>query len=369
MSDTLTVGAIEEVVKRDEKRLYVNLSDVKVADSGAEVLVTDDEGNKHSFEFDEVAERTLSDFLDVNPTYMRKCPGEIKAYNLNYWLRQDPEVRAVIMAGPKGIETMHDPDSIVVTVPEVAGVISRVFEPSDRIVNIWSDPTKFHADIMVSSSITVPGNGVGDRPDAEGYLRRPGEVDDEGNEKPAIKVFDVTHGGVRILSHPSRPHAPVVQRYFNRLICNNGLTMPVVDNQITLKGHTLPEVLADMEQAAEQLLSTMDEALEKYAELSDLVIPGNPLAYIRQVGTEAGIPNRIILKALDYAGAYNLADQDRITSYDVANIFTSLANNDSVRYSTAVKLQEFGGSMVVHGEEMVRRCSSCERVLPHFTHD
>lgn len=367
----LTVGSIEELVQRQEQRLHVQLGDVSVSNVAATVDVVDDEGNEHTFEFDEVAERALCAYVDINPTYMKKCPGSLKAHNINFWLQNEPEARAMILAGPKGIETVYDPDKVIVTVPNVAGVISRVFEKDDKIVSMYSDPDRFHADIMVGSSITVPGNGVGDRPDANGFIHRPGESDTnpDGTPKEPMKVFDITHGGVRILSHPSKPHAPVIQRYFNRLVCDNGLTIPVVDNSITLKGHTLPEVLADMEAEAERLLSTMDEALEQYAELSDIAIPGNPMSYIRQVGTEAGLPNRIILQALEYAGAYNLGDHDRVTQYDVANIFTSLANNESVRYSTALKLQNFAGMMVVEGESFVARCTSCERLLPHFHHN
>lgn len=368
MSEPRTVGSLENLVKRQESRLHVQLGEVSVSDQAETVTLVDDEGNEHSFEFDEVAERALCSYMDINPTYMKKCPGPLKAHNINYWLRNEPDLRAMVLAGAQGIETVYDPDKVIVTVPNVAQVISSVFSPDDEIASLYSDPDKFHIDIKVENNIIVPGNGIGDRPDENGFIHRPGETDADGNPQKPIRVFDITHGGVRILSHPSKPHAPVIQRYFNRLVCNNGMTIPVVDNSITLKGHTLPEVLADMEKEAERLLSTMDEALEQYAELADIAIPGNPLAYIRQVGQEAGIPNRIIMKALEYAGAYNLGDYDQVSSYDIANIFTSLANNESVRYSTAVKLQEFGGTMVLQGEEMVRRCSSCERLLPHF-HD
>lgn len=364
---TMLVGQIEDVVKRDERRLHTTLNDMSVSENGRIIKVTQDTGESHEFEFDEVVERTLSGFLDVNPTYMSKCPSALKAHNLNYWLGANADTQAMLMVGPKGIETIHDPDDTVITIPEVAGVISRVFAPEDEIVTLHSDPDKFHADIVIQSShITVPGNGVGDRPDANGNLYVRPEEDEDGNVgEPRLKpnVFDITHGGIRILAHPSKPTAPTVERYFNRYICNNGMTMPIADRKITLRGMTVTDVLAEMESIAGELMSDMPEALERYAALSDITIPGNPLNFIRQIGQENGIPSRIIQKALEYAGGMNLGRGEIATSYDVMNIFTSLANNDSVRYSTGRKLQALGGLFVHRGEDIAHRCETCERVL------
>lgn len=371
MSDIMTVGQIAGLVERDEHRLHTSLGDITVAENGRKITIktpqvdgdesSDMEPVLREFEFDEVVERSFSKFLDVNPTYMSKCPSELKAYNFNYWLKRSPEVQAMLMVGPKGIETMYDPDDTIVTVPEIAGVISRVFSPEDQITTLYSDPDKFHVDIQVGTNIQVDGNGLGDRPTPEGLLIRPGE---EIKPEEAPRVFDITHGGVRIISHPSKAKAPTIERYFNRLICTNGVTMPVPDRRVTLRGNTVQEVLAEIESIAEQLMADMPRALQSYADLAQMEVPGNPLAYIRQIGKEMGIPERIIGKALDYAGAANFGRAEvPVTSYDVLQIFTSLANNDSVRYETGRKLQHLGGVLVHRGEEMNHRCAACERPL------
>lgn len=362
----MTVAQLAGVVERRQSRLHTSLGDIEVDEGGSIVRIKDQATEQTTeYEFDEVVERAFSKFLDVNPTYMGKCPSDLKAYNFNYWLRRKPEVQAMLMVGPKGIETMYDPDTTIVTVPEIAGVISRVFSPEDEITTLLSDPDKFHVDIQVANSIIVPGNGLGDRPTAEGVVRVPGQLDEEGTPITEQRnVFDITHGGVRILAHPSKPHAPTVERYFNRLICTNGLTMPIADRQITLRGNNVTEVLAEIEQAAEELMGTMDDALEHYAQLASLAVPGNPLQYIRQVGKEMGLPDRVISKALDYAGLNGIGspDQPPTTTYDVLNIFTTLANNDSIRYSTGRKLQAVGGLFVHRGHDMVdHRCTQCER--------
>lgn len=374
MTATMTVGQIDEIINRDDRRIVTNLGAIEVADDGRAVSIeTEDpdtgEKTREEFTFDEETERVVSKFLDVSPVYMRKCPPSLKAHNLNYWLRNQVDVEATLLVGPKGIETMHDPDKTVVTMPEVAGVISRVFDAGDQIVNLHSDPDVFLADVMVGSSIEVPGNGLGDRPNADGILSLPMTDEDTALVLPEevrreARVFDITHGGVRVVAYPNQAKAPVVERYFNRLICTNGLTMPVADARVTLRGNTVEEVIADMERAAEHLLGSMDEALERYAALSDIPVVGNVAAFIQQVGIEAGIPAKLIQQAITYAGGAGLLREGAApTSYDVMNILTSIANNDSVRFSTRNRLQALGGLFVAQGQRLMERCSSCERPM------
>ena len=376
MSSTLTVGQIEDQLSRTERRIHTRLHDITVSDGGQDITVTPvpadgEEPESETFELDEVTERQMAEFLGVNVPYIRKCPAGLKAHNLNYWLHQSEREtsEAILVAGPNGIETMHDPDSTIITIPEVAGVISRSFRPDDEIVTLISDPTKFHADIVVQrSSIIVPGNGVGDRPREDGTLHSRGHDPLDGpaptEEVEAPQVFDITHGGVRILAYPNKAKAPVVERYFNRYICANGLTMPVPDRKITLRGNTVEEVLESMEEAAEFLLGTMDEQLERYKALSEVEVPGNPLLFIQQIGKEQGIPASLIQKALDYAGGYGFGSSDvQVTSYDVLQLFTALANEESVRYSTSLKLQRAGGLFVHRGDDLMHRCETCERPL------
>lgn len=369
---TILVGQIEQQLSQNnERRMHTKLGDVSVSDDGHYVLVDPSEGTDgetQRFEFDEVTERAFAKFLDVNPSYLSKCPSSLKATNLNHWLRTEADAEAMFTIGGHGIATMYDPDQTVLTIPEIAGVISRVFAPEDEIVTLHSDPDKFHADIVIQSShITVPGNGVGDRPDANGNLYvRPEEEGGQATTKP--NVFDITHGGVRILAHPSKSKAPTVERYFNRYICSNGMTMPIADRQITLRGKTVEEVLESMEEVANELMTDMPQALEQYAALAEIAVPGNPINFIQQVGREQGIPSRLIQQAIQFAGGMNLGRDDVATTYDVMNIFTSLANMESVRYSTATRLQRMGGEFVRQGEEMTRRCGSCEQPIGFISH-
>ncbi|QGJ94948.1 hypothetical protein SEA_REDWATTLEHOG_88 [Gordonia phage RedWattleHog] len=377
MSGHMKVADIQPLLERNERHITARLHDITVDEGGRELRLVSEDGTDESFPLDEVAERHLGQYLDVSPVYLKKCPSTLKATNLNYWLHQQDREQgeATLVVGPDGIENIYSPDKTVVAIPRIAEFIHRTFNGEDEIVNLISEPGTFHADIMVNSSrIEVPGNGLGDRPDETGRITQfgagidPLDTPEEREQKlaqaRATQVFDITHGGVRIIADPGKSKAPVVERYFNRLICTNGMTMPVPDHSITVRGKTVDEVIQSMEEAAEFLLGSMDDALEEYKALSEVIVPGNPLLFIQQLGREQGLPDRIIQQAMDYAGGAGFGRTDRdVTSFDVMQIFTGLANRSGVRYSTQRRLQNTAGLFVHRGDDLLHRCTQCERPL------
>ena len=372
MSDTIKVGQIEGLLERPERRIHAKLHDITVSEMGNDVVVKNSEGVEETFEFDEVAERHFGQFLDVSPVYLKKCPSGLKAHNLNYWLHrmEQEQGEAILVVGPNGIENIHDPDKTVVSIPEIAGLISRTFDPEDEIVELISEPGTFHADIVMDSSkIIVPGNGVGDRPDAEGFVWKGGSdplLTDEENaaNRRRIKVDDVTHGGIRFLAYPNKHESPVVETYLYRIMCMNGQTIRETDQRVTVRGKTVDEVLESMEEIAQTLMGSLDEKLQAYKALTEVQVPGNVILFIQQMGREQGLSDKLITKSLDIAAAMGLGRSDvPVSAYDVMQIFTSLANMDGVRYSNRLKLQRVGGLFVHRGDDLMHRCDKCERPL------
>lgn len=342
----------------DQERAVAPLSSIEVSTDGSEFTATTDDGQRLNFGLDPEIERSMGKFLGVPPGYIEKCPGSLKAANLNHWIRESEDARALIVHNAESASSFLDPDKHAILPSDVAGVISRVFAPEDQLVTVHRTDDFMHIDVKVmDSEVNVEGNGVGDRPDASGNLWTP-EIEALGIEEGTrTNVFDITNGGVQFLLKPNQP--PVVNRYFNRLVCDNGLIIPVEDAKITLRGKTVDDIIDEMESSAEILLGSMDSALNKYAESADQVVPGNVGDFIRQVGLEHGIPNRIIMQALNYAGAYGMTRRDDISGYDVLNVFTNLANRAS--YSSRMKLQNLGGNIADAGEDFYARCVSCER--------
>lgn len=353
------VGDIREVLgAQGQERAIAPLSSISVNENGTGFTAVSDDGQTLDFALDGEIERSMSKFLGVPSGYLEKCPGSLKAANLNYWLHDVEDARALIIHNSEAASSFLDPDKHAILPSDVAGVISRVFAPEDELVTVQRTDEYMHIDIKVlDSEVNVPGNGVGDRPHSDGTLLIPGNDELGIEEERRTNVFDITNGGVQFLLKPNQP--PVVNRYFNRLVCDNGLIIPVEDAKITLRGKTVDDIIDEMESSAEILLSSMDSALTRYAESSEQVVPGNVGDFIRQVGLEHRIPNRIIMQALNYAGAYGFTRRDDITGYDILNVFTNLANRAS--YSSRMRLQGLGGVIADAGDEFYARCQSCER--------
>ena len=357
-----TVADISAVLgAQGQERAIAQLSTVEVDDSGTRFRATTDDGQGLDFDLDPEIERSMSKFLGVPANYLDKCPGALKSVNLNYWLREAEDARALIVHNSESASSFLDPEKHAILPSDVAGVISRVFDSNDELVTVHRTDEMMHIDVKaLEFEVDVPGNGVGDRPNADGTLLVPdveGLTDLGFDGRRETNVFDITNGGVQFILKPNQP--PVVNRYFNRLVCDNGLIIPVEDARITLRGKTVDDVIDEMESSAEILLGSMDQALTRYAETSEQAVPGNVGDFIRQVGLENGIPNRIIIQALNYAGAYGMTRRDDISGYDVLNVFTNLANR--VSYSSRMKLQKLGGTIADSGDDFWARCVSCER--------
>jgi hypothetical protein len=128
--------------------------------------------------------------------------------------------------------------------------------------------------------------------------------------------------------------------------------------QISIKGRTVDEVIAEMEMAADLVLSQLDEKLARYAETRSILVPGSPQAFVAQLAREAGVNRQVLDAVLDIVNQLPAP----VSVWDVQNAFTAVANVVE-RYSTMTRLQQLGGSLSFDAERMVERCGTCERLL------
>jgi len=344
------VSELESLLpKHEPSPVQVRLENVEVDETGHFINVTEDHFAEEQdpkvtrFSLDELSEKELSKFLGVPFKYIENCPGQLKAINLNFWLQANAESSAVFsVIDGRDINAVYTPDKVVLPTSRVAEIIPRVFEADDTIHTFHTDDRTFQMDITSERwQVDVPGNGVLDRP-AVG------------------EVGDITSGGIRLYVPTNlKEHKPVVSTFLNRLVCTNGMVLPSTDQVIQLKGQTIDDILEEMENAAGVLLSGLDEHLDNFRKTAETAVPGNYLAFLRQVGQDHGISRTVIDRALDWAAAYG---QTEWTVYDALNLFTSLANRAS--FVQANKLQRFGGHMIDHTAAIVHRCQTCERVIP-----
>ena len=319
---------------RGESTRNVTLGQLEVTQDSERLVI---EGGPE-ITFDEQAERALAKYLDVNKSYLAKCPPDLKQQNLNYWLRAKQNTEAVVDLSDNKLVAVHQPGLLILPLEEVANIIVRQFDPTDEIVSLIRNEEKFHIDIKTAHHVEV-------RPDDRIQGRQ---------------VGDITHGGVRILATPNEKVAPEVRTYLHRLWCTNGCTAPTAESSIRLRGHTLPEVLRELEDAAQEVLSGLDGKLADYQASAEIQIPGSATAFAYEVGRESGLGPRIMDRIVRQANVL----PDNASLYDILNIFTETANHGHINYKSMSTLQGIGGEMAFNSERVVHRCSQCERPLP-----
>lgn len=337
------VGNIESLLGDDDSEtVYTSLANIAVSDSGHNYQVASDDGTLRQFPLDEVNLKSLAKHLGLNSVYLGKCPGPLKATNLNFWLAAGEYTDVALHIAHGGIQSFYNPDTLVVPVEEVVRIAARVFDADDDVVDFRRSADMFKLDITSPRfEVNVPGNGMLDRPTY------------------GSNVGDITEAGLRFLAYADPKKPPRVSAFMNRLVCTNGMEVSEESDVVNIKGQSVHEVIAEMESAARSAMAMLPVHLENLADSARILVPGSTLAFIRQVGHENNVPERIISKALDLAAG----NSERAWSlYDVVQLFTSIANGLITNTST-MKLQRLGGMMVTEGERMVARCSSCERVL------
>lgn len=295
-----------------------------------------------TYAFDERTERSLANYLGVPTSYLGKCDPELKAYNVNHWLMRRPDAAAVVETVGDSVVSVHKPGLLVVPLSRVVDVITSTMDPDYEVVQLIRDDTRVHVDIITDHHVEV-------EPDDRIEDRRRGDR----------TVGDITHGGVRIVTAPTEMRPPQVLTYLHRLWCTNGSTSPAAEGAVRLKGHTVDDVIREMEQACRRVMGELDRKLLEYAELARTRPPGSPSRFAWQLGREYGVGQKIMDRVMERV---HLLPEDA-TLYDIQQIFTELANG-SVSYRTMTKLQQLGGDLAFSTEQVTRRCGTCERLLP-----
>jgi hypothetical protein len=321
-----------------ERSIELTLGDIGVDQDARHIVLASGE----EFQLDEQAERSLAQYLGVSKAYLAKCPPDLKAHNLNYWLSRRENAAAVIEAVGEHWVTIHKPGLLILPLARVADVITETMNPDYEVVSLIRNDTKFHIDIITPHHVEIePDNRIEDR------------------TQGTRTVGDITHGGVRIISNPTEVEAPQVLTYLHRLWCTNGSTSPESEGIIRLKGNTIDDVFVELEGACRRVMGDLNSKLEDYAALSRTFPPGSPVRFAYQLGREYGLTQKLMDRIIERV---NVLPEDA-TLYDIQQVFTELANG-AVNYKTMIKLQHLSGDLAFNTEAVTHRCGTCERLLP-----
>ena len=325
----IQVGQLtEHLAKRAEGTITAKLGEFTVNDD-ATVLSA---GHTAHFVLDESANHALARYLKIPPAYFDGLTPDFRATLLRYEFDRRQNADTVVESLAGEIVAVHQPSQIMLPVSRVVEVITKTLKPEDTVRRFLVDDQRLHVDVTTTDhNVVFPS-------DAE--------------------VGDITEAGLRILSHPYASKPPSVGTYLERLACTNGQTTPEKVGQVSIKGRTVDEVIAEMEVAAELVLSQLDEKLARYAATRSILVPGPPQAFVAQLAREAGVNRQVLDAVLDIVNQL----PEPVSVWDVQNAFTAVANIVE-RYSTMTRLQTLGGSLSFDAERMVERCGTCERLL------
>ena len=329
----MLVCELEEALnRRDEKLVRTEMNHIGISDDATTMSIDATE-----YPLDDRAEKALADYLHIPPKYLANCSPEFKSTTLRYWRDVYEDADTVFELIGDRIVSVHGTEMLSIPARELGSLVSRVFEPFDD-VTYHQDDTRMHIDVVTSKheiEVLNPGGMPG---------------------RPA--VGDITRGGVRILAYPHQNKQPSVVDYLERLVCTNGMTRTEKSGLIHIKGHTVEEIISEMEAAARTVLEGLDEKLALYEATSRMTPPGSPLAFAYQLGREGNFPAAVMDRVV---ALVNQLPQDA-SVYDVNQAFTTVANYD-LPYSTRMRLQALGGSLAFNAEQVTHRCNTCEQLI------
>ena len=333
----MTVGELAASLdNRHEETLTAELGSIQFADDATSLTAQDG----RVLTLDESAEAALARYLKIPRSYLQSLQPGFKAETYRYHADQHSEVSTVLEVVGGHLISVHSPDQMMLPVRSVAELATKVFRESDTVRTLVRDHNLLQLDITTADhAVEVPNpNRIIGRPE----------------------VGDITEGGVRILAYPYQVKAPSGVSYFNRLECTNGMCQEIKSGEIRITASTVDEVLEQMEAAAREVLSSLDDKLQSYLHTAHTPVPGSRQAFALQLGREARLGAGVMFEVMD---VINQLPDEGTSVYDVMQAFTGVANND-VTHQTMLRLQTLGGSLAMNTQRMIDRCGVCERLLP-----
>ena len=137
---------------------------------------------------------------------------------VRHHVRENADSPSVWYLEGNSLGGVYSPDDKIIPLVSVAEQVADVFGPDDQ-ANVLYSPDQVELNILSNlRTVTVPGlPGVESRP-----------LDGTVDHPSGRKVGDLSAGGVRIIIQPGKPErAPVVEEFWERLVCTNGMTRTV----------------------------------------------------------------------------------------------------------------------------------------------
>lgn len=174
------------------------------------------------------------------------------------------------------------------------------------------------------------------------------------------KVNDITKGGLRFGQNTKQRLAPWVQPFYYRLVCTNGMEVPTEGLKVSLRGHTVAQVLEELEIKARVAFEQVEHQIDAFYDLRNKKVKDASQLILR-LADEQGISERATTDLLERLPALMEATADT-TMFDVVNAVTNYGNlPELLGQADRRRIYELAGGNIV--AEHAERCPQCMGAL------
>ena len=295
--ETMSAGNFDETVSLNDIE-FESLNEMWIGGVGVEVLPQ--------------AQRLLANRLHTPFSYLDRCPAELQAENLNYWLEEERKIRETffcrfnaqrqVRAVFTDRYTAIDNREILARMPELG------FRPEQEVQYMLDDG------MMV---VKVP------------EYAKSFEVALKDNVVPGLSF---TNSEIGFYSF-------TIECFFLRLICTNGLVVPVSAGQSRFK-HISRKAFEALPETIQMVAETSNRQQEKMG-ISVNTLVHNPIQTIE------GFNKRFGLTQTEGKMVNTAWEQEPLpTMWGIIQAFTGAAKAPDLTVETAYRLERVGGQIL-----------------------
>lgn len=247
--------------------------------------------------------------LGVPANYLRKCPEDLRAKNVNHWLRRMDN---------KDLFVRFDGD-------EIRAVLSTRYQPVSNldVVNVFTDHDRYRVDFDLTPTRMVARLVAGDMRRKMGHQ-------------------DLVHGGV-ILSNSEVGFGSLeLSAFLYRVVCTNGLVIPERHTFRRIHvGNGREDLMDELREASEHIIASLPNNMDALRATQEARVP-DPLGVIERINDRHKVTEREG-KAVERAWERERGDR----FFHVINTYTGAANDNGLKLDSRDKLQRIGGKLLV----------------------
>ena len=254
-----------------------------------------------------IAQQEISNRLGIPITYLRKCPSDIQAMNMNYWVERERNDELFFRFDGNDVRAVFTPRYRPVDNVEVLRKLTSLEFGLETKVQVSMD----HAFMQLNI------------PDAHRTF--------SVNEDKLTPGISITNSEVGIA-------ALTMSAFYLRLVCANGL---ISKTQVAAAyRHVSLKILSEFPQVLSRLSYELDRQKDKFR-ISLESRTDNPLSTIDSFNRQFQL-SREEKKAVEWAWPFEAGD----TMFNILNTYTKAAQYNGLSAHSSYRLQKVGGDIL-----------------------